>query len=647
MTVLRPSFLVPGKILAEGHKSLRLRPDHLARHMFVAGGSGGGKTKLLELLCRQLVNCGIGFTYVDPHGDGADAVMRYLAVKRTDPSRVHYLRPGLDRCFSFDPFARPPAPVGTTKYESWLISTIDRITEAFLRNVALADQEMMKRLKRWLGNVLYAAGVDVNGRHLGLSDASALTRPQSEEFTLVLDRVRHVLHKEVRADFDELAELKSGTTRNTLLESTMNLLREELFSPAAQLIFSQGAPSIDLRSAILGGHYQLVNLRKTADFSRKHRRVVGGMLINFLIHEAENIGDERPAFEDRVPHVLIIDEAENFIGEDIRMGFAELRKFRLSLCLAFQDLGCLKKGDLDLVGKVVSQCGLQMTFQQGNPDDIEYLGKSFAYGNLDFTPLFVDTVLPDGYEWADTESVSEGEQKTHTDSRSESAGHSESRSRSRSTSESIQRQVSLALSESHSEGESSSRSSTDGYSWSRGTTGGTGTSGSFQVTASDGVGEGVQWSTTDGAGRSTQTGRTDGATDNRSEGETIQKRAAALLGTDDKSENTSKGRGVSRTDSVSEGENVTHSDTAGGSRTVTRTDGISRGTTKSTTEGASESAGRSEANATARGTSSSVAKGTTRGTGESRGRSEGQSEGETVGDTTGRTAGTSDGVGTT
>ena len=473
-------FVVPGRILAEGGRSLRLTPHHMARHMFVAGGSGGGKTKLLELLCRHLVNCGVGFTFVDPHGQGADAVMRYLAVKKVDAARVHYLKPGLDTCFSFDPFARPPARVGTQKYESWLIATIDRITEAFLRNVALADQEMMKRLKRWLGNVLYVAGVDVGGKHLGLADARVMTRPQSDEFRLVLAKVGHALHPDVRRDFEELAELKSGTTRNQLLESTMNLLRDELFSPVIEAVFSQGAPSIDMRAAVLGSHYQLINLQKTGDFSRKHRTILGGILINFLIHEAETIADEREE-EDRVPHVLIIDEAENFIGEDIRMGFAELRKFRLGLCLAFQDLGCLKKGDLDLVGKVISQCGLQMTFQQGNPEDTEYLGKAFGYGNLDFTPLMSDTVLPDGYDWVDTESVAEGENATHTEARSSSTARTEGTSRSRTTSESIQESVSRALSASHTEGQSASRTEGRGYSWSRSDTESGSTTRSAQV----------------------------------------------------------------------------------------------------------------------------------------------------------------------
>ena len=639
-------FVVPGRILAEGGRSLRLTPHHMARHMFVAGGSGGGKTKLLELLCRHLVNCGVGFTFVDPHGQGADAVMRYLAVKKVDAARVHYLKPGLDTCFSFDPFARPPARVGTQKYESWLIATIDRITEAFLRNVALADQEMMKRLKRWLGNVLYVAGVDVGGKHLGLADARVMTRPQSDEFRLVLAKVGHALHPDVRRDFEELAELKSGTTRNQLLESTMNLLRDELFTPVIEAVFSQGAPSIDMRAAVLGSHYQLINLQKTGDFSRKHRTILGGILINFLIHEAETIADEREE-EDRVPHVLIIDEAENFIGEDIRMGFAELRKFRLGLCLAFQDLGCLKKGDLDLVGKVISQCGLQMTFQQGNPEDTEYLGKAFGYGNLDFTPLMSDTVLPDGYDWVDTESVAEGENATHTEARSSSTARTEGTSRSRTTSESIQESVSRALSASHTEGQSASRTEGRGYSWSRSDTESGSTTRSAQVSDRESLTNSWQQSTTDGVGKSEQQGTSEGI----ARGETAgQSSHPVFPGTGipvapDRTLTTSGSLSRNRADNRSSGTNTTHNETAGQGVAIGKTQGATRGVSEQSGTGTSRGSGTSVNEADTRGKNSAVSTGETNTASRGTGRSQGQSEGTSASSTASETTGASDAVG--
>ena len=79
------------------------------------------------------------------------------------------------------------------------------------------------------------------------------------------------------------------------------------------------------------------------------------------------------------------------------MAVAELRKFKMSLILIFQDLSCLTKGELDLGPKVLSQCGIQITFQQQNPEDVELLAKHFAYPSLDLTPLMDTRDRPDGF----------------------------------------------------------------------------------------------------------------------------------------------------------------------------------------------------------------------------------------------------------
>src|SRR5688500_18296759 len=97
--------LTPGQIIATSPANLRLLPEHVSRHIFIAGGSGKGKSKLIELICRQLINNGSGFTFVDPHGDTIDALLSFLAIGQIPAERVHLLRPGPDCCFSFDPFA--------------------------------------------------------------------------------------------------------------------------------------------------------------------------------------------------------------------------------------------------------------------------------------------------------------------------------------------------------------------------------------------------------------------------------------------------------------------------------------------------------------------------------------------------------------
>lgn len=127
MKVIQP-FLSLGKIVADKAAYLRLLIAHLLTHCFIAGGSGNGKSKMIEMLCRQLAAQGYGFTLIDPHGDTAESVMYWLAVRAFDPKRTHYLKPTSKRMFRMDPFAHPPKGVSRLKYRMWLRSTNDSMT---------------------------------------------------------------------------------------------------------------------------------------------------------------------------------------------------------------------------------------------------------------------------------------------------------------------------------------------------------------------------------------------------------------------------------------------------------------------------------------------------------------------------------------
>src|SRR5205807_5549363 len=69
--------------------------------------------------------------------------------------------------------------------------------------------------------------------------------------------------------------------------------------------------------------------------------------------------------------------------------------------LPILDINCLLKGDLDLISKAFGNAGLLISFCQQDVESIEYLGKVFAFGALDFTPLLVKQVLPDGFDKAE------------------------------------------------------------------------------------------------------------------------------------------------------------------------------------------------------------------------------------------------------
>ena len=66
--------------------------DSLGRHMYVVGKSGTGKTSLLQTVFLQLVLQGVGVAILDPHGDLAESLLRFLPGNLA--SKATYFDPG-------------------------------------------------------------------------------------------------------------------------------------------------------------------------------------------------------------------------------------------------------------------------------------------------------------------------------------------------------------------------------------------------------------------------------------------------------------------------------------------------------------------------------------------------------------------------
>jgi len=59
-----------------------LKSADKARHLYMVGKSGSGKSKLLELLGYSDIINGRGFALLDPHGDLVDNILKYIPEER-------------------------------------------------------------------------------------------------------------------------------------------------------------------------------------------------------------------------------------------------------------------------------------------------------------------------------------------------------------------------------------------------------------------------------------------------------------------------------------------------------------------------------------------------------------------------------------
>ena len=638
---------------------LRLDMKMLSRHICIFGGTGGGKTSAALHLMQQLTGYGVGYTFVTPHPDGRKRLLEHCIANNIPPDRIVDLEITPECCASIDPFANRPE---NANEETWLRARVGLLVGAFLRNVPKAEQEVMNRLKRWLKNVLYCCGKRVDGEYVGIGKALVLLDPDHPEFDGIMDRLWLHLPDFIRSDFRMLQGIKSPERRQQLVESTINRLREVVFdSPLVTQMLSKSDHAVDFEQVILQSMTLLVAVPESDDLSRDQGNVVAGIVISLMMGAARRIGSRVPEHL-RVFHMLIIDEAENFIGTDLQTGFQELRKFRMIIVIIVQEMTGLLKGEMDLLPKVISQCGIQMTFQQQDPDALEYLGKAFAYCCLRIKPLMMLQVLPGGHRIIQLEgysfSATGGVSVTQAHSRTQSRSVSDTQTDGESASRSISRALSETSSNGGSEGENeasnwsvgcgTTRNETESRSLSHGKnrTRSVSDARSLQQTQSTTEGESEQDTRSESEAASSTTTSSSGSSSARNESHTQSDshtrglaRSEALHGDHNRGENRSDNRG--HTNGHSAGNSTSQTSTTGESRGNTKTHAAStsRGHSKSVSAGRSEgethtvaaSEGESEQETTARSGGSGASES------QSLGGSKGRNTGRNWTDSSGRT----------
>lgn len=579
----------------ESSITFRAEEELLTTHMAIFGGTRYGKSKLFELICRQLLLHGRGFAFIDPHSDTADDLLSFLACyRRTRPficEQVRYLKPD-EQLFSFDPFRYhpdPDDPEGNTefRYRTWLNTKIKDVVKIITRQQGETedDAQKMVRLRRWLYNVLYAVGVrqDADGTHLPLGDALVLLDPKHDRHPELYRRVEPHLDDMVRADFKKLRSVKDARKQEDWVESTFNRLRD-ILSPLVQRIFNLEAPSIDFHDIVQRDGILLASLGKTTTFHEDEALAIAGLLIREISEAVRTVKrDKRQQF------YLFMDEAQNFLGEDLIRLLKESAKYKLSVGLAVQALDNLQKGDIDLVPSVLGQCGIRMTFRQQYHEHAEVLAKCLCYPLLDFTKLLHEVDRDDGYDFVFMPSVTAGEGTTQ----GMSYGRTQSREQGTSKAHGITRSTQQSESRAESESTTDSESSEQSYS--------------YGVNTSRGKSTGTSWQHTEG--RSQEQSESTG----RSESETRGYQQALGL-------EISRTQGLQRNVGRSAGTNETES--IGGNESNTESHGTSRQWGKSESEG----------HATTKGTT--ITKGQTQGEAISESTSESHSTGESDSEST-------------
>lgn len=356
-------------------KEIRLSDKDRARHMYIIGQTGTGKSVLLENLALQDMLDGKGFAFIDPHGDTAESLLSMVPKERAED--VIYFAPG-----------EMDYPIGLNLFEFQYREQRDfLIQEAINMLYKLYDPQHQGIIGPRYEHLFRNAALTVMS---GPDGGTFVDIPKLfNDKAYVNQKLKYVTDQTV-LDF-WLKEMPGSERSNEFGEVKswfVSKFGAFLSNEMMRNIIGQTKSSFDLRSVMDDGKILLVNLSKgkTGELNAK----LLGMIFVMKFYAAA-MGRANVDESERRDFSLYVDEFQNFSTETFSDILSEARKYHLSLIVANQFVGQLTD---EIRDAVFGNVGTVVSSRTG-ANDAEFLVKYF-------TPIFdtEDMTKMPNYNWA-------------------------------------------------------------------------------------------------------------------------------------------------------------------------------------------------------------------------------------------------------
>lgn len=296
-----------------GDEPFGLAAADRARHLYIIGQTGTGKSTLLGNLLAQSIEAGEGVALIDPHGDLADETLDRIPGRRIDD--VVVLDPS-DHAHvpAFNPFYRVPLderPLVTSN----LVATFRHVW----------SDSWGPRLEHVLRNsVRLALDAPDAARPSLLSVARLLVERSYRERLLA-----HAQDPRVVSFFRDEFEAWTDRFASEALAPVQNKLGAVIANPFVRNIIGQWRSTIELPKIMAAGRVLVVRLPK-GRLGEDQANLIGALIVSEFLHAAMGRRDQRRPFH------LFIDEFQNFTTDSFATILAEARKYGLTLTLGHQ-----------------------------------------------------------------------------------------------------------------------------------------------------------------------------------------------------------------------------------------------------------------------------------------------------------------------
>jgi len=337
-----------------------IRKDDRRRHMYFIGKTGMGKSTVLENMIIGDINAGLGVAVVDPHGDLAEKILKYIPSDRIND--VIYFNPSdIDYPIAFNVVERVE-PHLRHLVASGLIGVFQKLwadswgprLEYILRNTILAILE-------YPGATLLAITRMLSDKDFRKKVVEKIQDPVVKSFWV----------KEFAGYADKFA--------SEAVSPIQNKVGQFLSSSLIRNIVGQVKSSINVREVMDEGKVLIMNLSK-GRIGEDNSALLGAMMITKIQLAAMSRVDVPE--EERRDFYLYVDEFQNFATDSFANILSEARKYRLNLIMAHQYIEQLSE---KVKPAVFGNVGTLVVFRVGAADAEELV--------LEFTPTFTEEDL--------------------------------------------------------------------------------------------------------------------------------------------------------------------------------------------------------------------------------------------------------------
>ncbi|MBU2103649.1 type IV secretion system DNA-binding domain-containing protein, partial [Patescibacteria group bacterium] len=348
-----------------------------ARHMYVIGKTGMGKSTLLENMAIQDIRNGEGMAFIDPHGSAVEKLLDFIPENRIKD--VVYFAPfDLEQPMAFNVME----DVGYDKRHlvvSGLMATFKKIWE----------DAWSARMEYILTNTLLALLEYPDATLLGVNRMYTDKGYRKKVVDNVKDPVvKDFWTKEFANYGDRYTQEATPAIQNKIGQFTGN--------PLIRNIIGQSTSSFDIRTLMDERKILLINLSKGL-VGDTNMQLLGSMLTTRIFLAAMSRAN-LPAHElAKAPNFYFyVDEFQNFANQTFSEILSEARKYHLNLLLAHQYVAQMEE---EVQAAVFGNVGTTVSFRVG-PLDAELLEKVFTpeflqedLVNLGFAQVYLSLMI--------------------------------------------------------------------------------------------------------------------------------------------------------------------------------------------------------------------------------------------------------------